>query len=338
MDISGPRTLLDWLNQPSAGSKGWAVANAIIDGSTAVLLAPTESFKSWLAMWLLRSMLTGEPWLDRDVLPVSRVWYISNEKSRSTIITRLSVIFSGLDDDVLDRVEIRHNEGILYGNERMRELQDEVRGHGESAFVVLDTHSSLFPSGFNETNSTDGSKVLDAFRGLKAPGVTTLLIGHTALSDPNRLRGWSGIEAAVDDRLIVHRPSKDRTDITVATRPKDGVPGKTKWRWDPTTFGFAANGDNGMMTQQRVAEFVSEMWGTERRSASTEDIIAAFPESSEKTVRNRITDAKNADLIAEWNKVQNKDGSWSKRYMPSEVVRMGEAGKEGTLPIEDPEA
>ena len=288
----------------------------------ALLIAPTEQFKSWAAMYLARSWLTGEDWMGRKVRPVERVWYVSNEKSRDAVLARFFHIFDGLADAILDRLVIEHNSGIVYGNDRMRELYREVQDGPQHSAVILDTHMSLFPPGFSEISSVDGSLVLDAFRNLRARTQTNvLLVGHTPLDDPFRLRGWTGIEGAADDRLILRRTSMDSYGLTLFMRPKDGTPDSSKWVFDPQSLSFVpSTGQQSIATVQAVSEVVTDIWVGQQRAASLADILAsdAFKDVAEGTVRNKVTDAVKAKLISEWTKTKNVGtGRMVTTYVPA---------------------
>ena len=79
-------TMADWLDEPlDARDDGWVVLRAILAGALPLFVGASESFKSWAALWLARSALTGEPWLGRAVVPFDRVYYAGNEKTRRSL-------------------------------------------------------------------------------------------------------------------------------------------------------------------------------------------------------------------------------------------------------------
>lgn len=324
---SAGETLLDWKNRPSPEALGWSVEDAVILGGVAVMVAPTESFKSWVSMYLIHSWLTGEDWMGRKVRPVERVWCVSNEKSEQAVRKRFLHVFDGLADDLLARLEMRHNEGVVYGSDRMQDLEREVQEGPQTSAVVLDTHSSLFPSGFSEGVSAGGSMVLDVFRDLRLKTETNvLLVGHVPYADAGRLRGWSGIEAAVDDRIILRRPLIDKNDVTLFTRPKDGIPGKSYHRVDAESLKMLPAGGTATgvsVTVQAIVEAVTDTRVEEERAATVADITAAQALSgvSEKTIRNKVTEAKEAGLIVEWERVTSQVSNRSvQTYVTLEYV------------------
>ena len=89
-----PETMADWLDeQEDPGDDGWVVHHAMLAGSLTLFLGAPESFKSFGALWLARSALTGEDWLGRSVERFDRVYYAGNEKTRTSLKQRAKAIF-----------------------------------------------------------------------------------------------------------------------------------------------------------------------------------------------------------------------------------------------------
>ena len=54
------QTMADWLDEPDDASEdAWVVARAIMAGALTLLVGASESFKSWAALGLIPSPLTG---------------------------------------------------------------------------------------------------------------------------------------------------------------------------------------------------------------------------------------------------------------------------------------
>ena len=146
----------------------WACENVWKPGSLTLIVGAQQSFKSWSMFDLMYHAAKGTNWLDHPLCDYDAILYVSNEKSRQAIYERLWLLFHD-DIRLADKVYVKHREDrISFGNDNwddmVRWVHDDVPGR---VLVILDTLTSLAPSGYDENNLKDVSRVLTAIRELQ---------------------------------------------------------------------------------------------------------------------------------------------------------------------------
>ena len=115
----------------------WLWDGAILLGSLTLALGRWESFKSMGLQSLLTATYFGDPWLNRDTMPVPVV-YISNEKTRQTIGKRFDAMTRNRAIDPT-RFLVVHRKGVQIGGRYWDEVIEAVSRLNGPNLVVLDT-------------------------------------------------------------------------------------------------------------------------------------------------------------------------------------------------------
>lgn len=192
----------------------WLAYNFIPDGSLSVIFGPSNIGKSFFALDLAHSVVTGERWLGRRVRQGPVVYVAAGEG--------VSGLRQRIDAWELDR-------GIEIPCDTMGYLTDAVQLHQsahvdkliralkpyEPSLVVFDTLARCFVGG-NENSVEDMGKVISACDEIRSRGTAVLLVHHTGVPDEDedgkprhrhRPRGSSGLMAAVDSAIEICLPT-----------------------------------------------------------------------------------------------------------------------------------
>lgn len=251
----------------------------------------------------------GEDWLGMAVEPAAFL-YVSNEKSPETIRDRLRRIVASRV--LRERVVVVHRQGV-----RFDRRWDEVVRRAEElggAFVALDTLASLSPAGWNENRSEHMSVALDAIRELTTHGSTVALAHHPAKAGGGVGRGHGSLDGEVDGTLEWDRPEKDKPNVTLAIRPKDGAHRKVRLVWNPDTFLLELDVLGPPATVGEVAAVVRAVYRETGQPVPTARVARDFPNHAERTIRERLADARKAGVV-----VMVGSGS-ATAYRPAEVL------------------
>jgi hypothetical protein len=271
----------------------WAISTLCVVSSVTAIVAPPESFKSFL---LLQAGLACAGAGDLlGIRPDPRPFlYVSGEKSPATVRERFRRMVGNLAPG--ESVMILHRAGVTFGRgwDMVRRTLD---GFGRPALVALDTLASLSGPGFDENSGQDMAVALAAMRGIVTDYGATILIAHHPAkhsegSGGATLRGHSSLFGEIDGVVTMRRHARETTTGTLTAEPKDGDRVVYGFEWSLETFRLRPSGIV-LLTLEAIAE-ATEQLGDE---ATGDAIAAEFPGQNVRTVQRRIGEAIEAHLI-----------------------------------------
>jgi hypothetical protein len=237
--------LADIISTWDESEERWVCENIWKPGSLTLVVGKQQSFKSWLAVELMRCSLSGDDFLGHEMkMKYDAVVYMTGEKSPRAVLERMYDAYR----DQMDLAEHIHvvtrKERARIGESGWEELVQKVHavpGDGR-VMVILDTLASLAPGGYDENSFMHVSKVLDALKFMASdPRVDMFLIHHTGALGM-RPRGHTALDGDVDGFIRMERLGDDTMDVLITTEPKDGSQTTAPWRFDINAYQFTQKG------------------------------------------------------------------------------------------------
>lgn len=172
----------------------WIVKHVVPTHGVGAIFGPSQAGKTFLALDLGARISHGMPWFGRKVrsCPVIYVPY----EGRGGMLKR-SAAWS---------TEHQRDTGIFYlmdgmnllDEDQVTELIDQVRRKRWNAPVVVFIDTLAQASAGLDENSSEMSKVLAVGQRIAAALGVVIFVHHAGHSDSDRMRGWSGLPAAMD--------------------------------------------------------------------------------------------------------------------------------------------
>jgi hypothetical protein len=184
MKIAAPR--IDWL------------AEGIIPRSSVTLIAGEPgSYKSWLALCLLREVSRGGRFLGRHCQSES-VLYLDRENPLAVIRERLAVL--GVESLANSRIwgGWLHDPPPAIGDARLHQMACD-----RHPLVIFDSLIRFHNS--DENSASEMATVMADLRALANAGATVIVLHHRPKNEASRYRGSSDIAGAVDMGFSVIR-------------------------------------------------------------------------------------------------------------------------------------
>ncbi len=199
---SSPQLIHSWHDIPDAMSIAvpqaeWTVAGIIPQGSITLIAGEPGSYKSWLALSLLRSVIHGAAFLERPCR-ASDVLYLDRENPLGVVRERLAML--GIDS--LGSAKIwggwLRDAPPAIGDPRLLLIARERR-----PLLIFDSLIRFHDS--DENSATEMATVMQDLRALANLGATVIALHHRAKSETSRYRGSSDIAGGVDTAFSVAR-------------------------------------------------------------------------------------------------------------------------------------
>ncbi|HEY6444428.1 MAG TPA: AAA family ATPase, partial [Candidatus Acidoferrales bacterium] len=178
----------------------WMVDGILPRASVTLVAGEPGSYKTWLALALLRGVATGGHFLGRKCAQ-SSVLYLDRENPLAVVRERLAVL--GIEQSAA--ADCRIWGGWLadappgIGDIRILEIARERR-----PLIVFDS-LIRFHAAADENSATEMSMVMADLRALANVGATVVALHHKPKSDGSHYRGSSDIAGGVDTALAVSR-------------------------------------------------------------------------------------------------------------------------------------
>lgn len=231
-----PRSMLEQLAEADV-EPSWSVEGLHEQGSSTIVVAEAKAGKSTLALNLVRSLLTGRPFLDQfdvDLDADARILFLNYELSEAMF--KRWVLRMGLGDDETERLIAYHLRGRRLPPDHphaRHQLVERIQELGEVAWVIVDPLQRAFLGDSN--NNDEVGAFLEALDALKAEAEVPnlLLIDHTGHTEKGRARGASVKAGWPDSTWALTRENGHRNfaafgrDVDVASTPL---------RFDPETL------------------------------------------------------------------------------------------------------
>jgi hypothetical protein len=189
-----PRSLREQLTEADDETM-WCVEGLHEQGSSTMLVAESKAGKTTLAMNLVRSLLTGDPFLRQfkvDADEDAKVLFLNYELSESMFKRWFGRM--GLGDEENDRLFAYHLRGRRLPPDQPHaraQLVQIIQKLGDVAWVIVDPLQRAFLGDSN--NNDEVGAFLEALDALKAEAdvPNLLLIDHTGHTEKGRARGAS---------------------------------------------------------------------------------------------------------------------------------------------------
>lgn len=205
----------------------WLVRGVLPEKGIGAIFGPPGSGKSFLVLDLLAAIAEGFRWfgIPSKVVPVI---YISLE-GQAGIPQRIRAYRAKRGP--LERIIFIEQPIDLRQPENLQQLISLIGDAGLSGGIVcIDTLAASAP-GIDENASTDMGKLIAAVQELQVElDCFVLLVHHTGKDASRGLRGWSGLNGALDCAIETSRVSEEKENRQrkwEVTKSKDGQDGRS---------------------------------------------------------------------------------------------------------------
>jgi hypothetical protein len=175
----------------------WVVEGIIPRASVTLVAGEPGSYKSWLALALLRSVVAGEKFLERRCAALS-VLYLDRENPLTVVRDRLAML--GVES--LGNARIwggwLPDSPPAIGDVRLLEMARERR-----PLFLFDSLIRFHRA--DENSATEMAEVMQNLRALANAGATVVALHHKPKAEGARYRGSSDIAGGVDTAFSVSR-------------------------------------------------------------------------------------------------------------------------------------
>jgi AAA domain len=184
----------------AAPATEWIVEGILPRASVTLLAGEPGSYKTWLALALLRGVASGGNFLGRKCAQTS-VLYLDRENPLAVMRERLAVL--GIESSAA--AESRIWGGWLgdappaIGDARLMEIARERR-----PLIIFDS-LIRFHAAADENSATEMAMVMQELRSLANAGATVVALHHKPKSEGSHYRGSSDIAGGVDTGWAISR-------------------------------------------------------------------------------------------------------------------------------------
>lgn len=175
----------------------WIVDRVIPRASVTLIAGEPSSYKSWLALALLRAVANDGKFLGRECAHQS-VLYLDRENPQAVVRDRLAVL--GMESLRSARIwgGWLPDAPPLIGDVRLIQFTCERK-----PLVIFDSMIRFHTA--DENSATEMAEVMQKWRELANAGATVVLLHHRAKSETSRYRGSSDILGGVDTAFSLSR-------------------------------------------------------------------------------------------------------------------------------------
>jgi hypothetical protein len=205
MQSTPPRVILGWDEIPdvlslTAPKADWLVEDLLPAGSVTLLAGEPGSYKTWLALALLRGVDGGGLFLGRRCTETT-VLYLDRENPLRVVQERLGVL--GISAPQRSRIwgGWLPDAPPAIGDARLLEIAQQ-----RHPLIVFDSLIRFHDS--DENSASEMAPVMGCLRALAHAGATVVVLHHKPKSEGSLYRGSSDIAGGVDTAIAV---SRDRT-------------------------------------------------------------------------------------------------------------------------------
>jgi len=155
----------------------WVVERLIPERSLVLLAGKRASFKSWVALEMVKSVSTGQSFLGKFPVRKVGVWYMDEENGIEMLKERLEKLVN--DDEKLENVYFSSFEGIKLDKLNWFEkLKEKLKEHPEIKLLIIDSFRRI-----SEIDENDAGAISDFLTSRLRPlcleyGLTIILIHH----------------------------------------------------------------------------------------------------------------------------------------------------------------
>jgi predicted ATP-dependent serine protease len=175
----------------------WIAEGIIPKASVTLIAGEPGSYKSWLALSLLRAVSTGERFLDRECKSAD-VLYLDRENPLAVVQERLAIL--GVESLGSSRIWggwLRDAPPAI-GDVRLVQMARERR-----PLLIFDSLIRFHNA--DENSATEMAPVMQDLRNLANMGATVVVLHHKPKAEGSRYRGSSDIAGGVDTAFALSR-------------------------------------------------------------------------------------------------------------------------------------
>ena len=175
----------------------WVVEGIIPRASVTLIAGEPGSYKSWLALSLLGSIVCGKKYLERECAALP-VLYLDRENPLPVVHERLAILgIESLCDSRIWGGWLPDNPPAI-GDERLVQIARE-----RCPLLIFDSLIRFHTA--DENSATEMAQVMQNLRMLANVGATVVALHHRPKSETSRYRGSSDIAGGVDTAFSVSR-------------------------------------------------------------------------------------------------------------------------------------
>ena len=224
----------------------WLIKGVLPQAELGILFGASGSGKTFVALDYAFAIARGRDWRGNRVKQ-GRVMVIAAEGGSG--IGKRAQAYADHHGFNLSKVEnfrtITAAPDFL-NDDDISEVIAEIKRHGETALIVVDTLAQVSP-GANENTSEDMGRVLRNIKLLhEATGAMILVVHHAGKDLTKGSRGWSGIKGAADVQIEIIRHENGAREI-VLEKMKDGEDG-VRWAFKLEVLQVAIDADGDVVT------------------------------------------------------------------------------------------
>ncbi len=198
----------------------WMVDNILPEGGLAVLYAPPESFKSFVALDMALCVASGVPWQGHDVQKGYSIYVAAEGGPGIGKRARAWLLTQRMKPSVPDIAWLIESIAVSNGSEDVERLIERIDNELEQVptLIVIDTLARCFEGNENEQEAMGGFVgAIDHLR--HEYGTAVLAVHHTRL-DGDRERGNTALRGGLDTMLSIARGA-DETILVSCAKQKD---------------------------------------------------------------------------------------------------------------------
>lgn len=203
----------------------WLVRGVLPEKGIGAIFGQPGSGKSFLVLDLLAAVAAGCHWFGIPT-KAAPVVYITLE-GQAGMPQRINAYRT--KNGPLDRIAFIEQPIDLRESKNLKELINLIRSAGfDRGVVCIDTLAASAP-GMDENTSADMGQLIANLQDLQTElGGFVLVVHHSGKDETRGLRGWSGLNGALDCAIAVSRVSEDKRNTSrrwEVTKSKDGSDG-----------------------------------------------------------------------------------------------------------------
>jgi hypothetical protein len=204
---NSPR-IRDWSQIPTLAQlpkveMKWIVEGIIPAGSIVLWAGESGSYKTWLSLWLAKTVLEGGNFVGRKTVRLP-VLYLDRENPLPLILQRCCVLGIASSESFKIWGGWQTDPPPMIGDARLLDIARTTK-----PLIVLDSFIRFHAA--DENSATEMGRVMAEVRALANAGAAVVLQHHKPKAEGTQYRGSSDIKAGVDVAFAVIREKEPKT-------------------------------------------------------------------------------------------------------------------------------
>lgn len=190
-----------------AKAADYLIKNFLERDAHGILVAASQSFKSFFTIKIAHSIATGQPLFGHKVYQTGTVVMVCGE-GMGGIRRRIRAAEMAYGCSFGERLQVLDGRININDKEQMQQLAISI-ARFDPALIIYDTFSSL-AHGVEENSNSEVSTLLADIRGIsEAVGASTVIVHHLGKDASKGVRGASAFKGNVDFEWAMARRTKD---------------------------------------------------------------------------------------------------------------------------------